>query len=93
MLNNIFSRTFKILQKSKSFGTECCSFEHPKTFPVFMRGPTHNLDQMGSAILTFIGFKRTDRKAKYLILAKGPSVAREKKNPNFLALNTQQPNP
>ena len=89
----IFFRELSKFYKNQSFGTEFCNFEHPKTFPVFMRGPTQNLDQMGSAILTFIGFKRTDRKAKYLILAKGPSVAREKKNPNFLALNTQQPNP
>ena len=30
-----------------------------------MWGPTQNLCPLGSAVLTFIGYKRTDKHAKY----------------------------
>ena len=37
------------------------NFDHP----VDMWGPTQNLAPIDSAVLTFLGHKQTDRKAKY----------------------------
>ena len=37
-------------------------------FPRVTWGTTHNLGPIGSAVLTFIGYKRTDRKAKYIYI-------------------------
>jgi len=31
-----------------------------------MTGPTKNLGPIGQAVLTFIGYKQTDKQAKYL---------------------------
>ena len=36
-------------------------FDNPKTFPGIMRGPTTNLGLIGSAVLTFIGYKQTNK--------------------------------
>ena len=35
--------------------------EHPKLFPGVIWGPTQNLGSIGSAVLTFIGYKQTDK--------------------------------
>ena len=41
-------------------------FDHPWTFPEVTRDPTKKLDPIGSAVLTFIGYKHTDRKVKFI---------------------------
>ena len=41
-----------------------CKFDHPYTFPGVTWGHSKNLGPIGSAVLTFIGYKHTDRQAK-----------------------------
>ena len=53
----ISDRDFQNLTKYKTF------FYHSETFPG-ARDPTQNLGPIGSAVLTFIGYKQTDRQAK-----------------------------
>ena len=37
------------------------NFDDSQTFPGVMRGPTKNLGPIGSAVLTFIGYKQTNK--------------------------------
>ena len=37
------------------------NFKHSESFPGGPRCPTQNLGPIGSAVLTFIGYKQTDR--------------------------------
>ena len=43
------------------FEANFCKFDHLIIFPEVTRGPTKNLDPIGSAVLTFIGYKQTDK--------------------------------
>jgi len=36
--------------------------------PWFTQGPTQNLGPIGSAVLTFIGYKQTDRQMNHLLI-------------------------
>ena len=42
------------------------NFDYSSTFPGVPRCPTKNLGPIGSAVLTFIGYKQTDRQAKFI---------------------------
>ena len=42
------------------------NFDHSLTIPGVMWGPTQNVGPIGSAVLTFIGYKQTDRQVKYI---------------------------
>ena len=52
-------------------------FDHPKTFPGGTGGPTKNIDLIGSAVLTFIGYKQThkhpDKQSIYILEIHGAS--------------------
>ena len=61
-----FSWIFKILRKSKVLETTFCNSYHSSTFPGVMRGSTLNFGPIDLAVLTLIGYKRTDRQAKYI---------------------------
>ena len=63
-------------------------FDHSEIFPGVTRDPTKNLGPIGSAVLTFIGYKQTnkrqnkqtDRQAKFI-------YRRQDKSPNSLQKN------
>ena len=56
---NFFSLIFKIWLKYKFFETMFCNSD-----PWVMWGPTQNLDLIGSAVLTFIGYKQTNKQTE-----------------------------
>ena len=45
--------------------THFCIFEHPQTFHWVMQVDSKNFGSISSAVLTFIGYKRTDKKCIY----------------------------
>ena len=60
--DNIFLWIFKILLNLLFIlKTTFWNYEHPKTFPGVMCGPTQNLGTIGSAVFTFIGYKKTKK--------------------------------
>ena len=72
---------FQNCQKSNFNEGKFLKFDHSKTFHGVMRDPTKNLGPIGSAVLTFIGYKqKTDRQAKFI-------YRRPIKNKNVLKCN------
>ena len=61
----IFFRAFSKLYKNKKLtNANFCYFYHSWTFSGITWGPSQNLGPMGSTILKFIGYTRTDKQAK-----------------------------
>ena len=62
---------FQNFQKSNFVRGHFWKFDHTQTFPRDTRGPTKNLDPIGSAVLTCIGYKQankqTDKQSIYIL--------------------------
>ena len=57
---------FQNFQKSNFVRSKFLKIRPSITFPGVTQGPTKVLGPIGSAVLTFIGHKQTDRQAKHI---------------------------
>ena len=61
ILNKNFADFMKKIHKSNFIRANIWKFDHSWTFTGVPRGPTKKLDPISSVVLTFIGYKQTEK--------------------------------